>query len=107
VGTRSGNIFEIKYTESTESTKLISEHHDNQTVVSATFSVFDRHSFFTLTNAGLIERYSLTTFDRTMSFDLGQRALKIEACEELLLVCCRQEVVAYRILGEQSTLERS
>ena len=76
-------------------------------MVSATFSSFDTESFYTLTNAGLIQRFSIGKLTRTMRFDLGQRAIKIEACGEFLLICCRQELLAYRILIQQGKIERS
>lgn len=101
VGTRSGSIYEIDCFSEKEA-RVLQEYHDNQVIVSATFSSYDKDSFYTLTNTGLVERYDIATLQRTMKYNVGQSAIKIESCGRVLLVCCRQELLAYTIkVGEE------
>jgi hypothetical protein len=70
VGTRSGAIYEIKFNDQSENTQvnLLYEGHDHQAIAGATFSAFEPNCFFTLSNAGIIEKWNLTTLTRQFSF---------------------------------------
>ena len=39
--------------------RLLFEHHDYESIVSVTFSGLDRDHFYTLTNAGVVEKWSI------------------------------------------------
>lgn len=43
----------------------------------ATFSNMDPSYFYTLSNAGIIEKWSLVTLKKQFSFELGRKALKL------------------------------
>jgi hypothetical protein len=74
--------------------------------MSVAFSKYDEEFFYTVTNAGIIERWNLNTFVKELSFDLGQRALQIDSCLEYLMVCCRNDVLVYAINKNNNMLSK-